>query len=124
MVVHFPKLIWFLTFAVTCAPRGFERPKVFCLCLCFGVFRLVRCIFFPAYCVLSFFAGTTWVGSSLDVQHNLLGMFNMLILILVTGIVDVGFIVAHDSCSPWKHLLARRGYVELVPVVCILHQMV
>ena len=27
VVVHFPKLIWFLTFAVTCAPRGFERPK-------------------------------------------------------------------------------------------------
>ena len=32
--------------------------------------------------------------------------------------------VAHDSCSPWKHLLARRGYVELVPAVCILNQMV
>ena len=22
-----------------------------------------------------------------------------------------------EACGPWKHLLARRGYVELVPVV-------
>ena len=32
--------------------------------------------------------------------------------------------VPHDSCGPLKHLLARRGYVELVSVVCILNQMV
>ena len=24
--------------------------------------------------------------------------------------------VPHDSCGPWQHLLARRGYVELIPV--------
>ena len=27
--------------------------------------------------------------------------------------------VSHGSRCPWKHLLARRGYVELVPLVCI-----
>ena len=32
--------------------------------------------------------------------------------------------VPHDSCGPLKHLLARRGYVELVPVMCILNRMV
>ena len=25
--------------------------------------------------------------------------------------------VPHGSCGPWKHLLARSGFVELVPVV-------
>ena len=32
--------------------------------------------------------------------------------------------VPHGNCGPWKHLLARRGYVELVPVVCILNRTV
>ena len=26
-------------------------------------------------------------------------------------------VVPHDSFGPWKHLLARSGFVELVPVV-------
>ena len=33
-------------------------------------------------------------------------------------------LVPLDSCGPWKHLLARRGYVKLVPVGCIFNQKV
>jgi len=33
-------------------------------------------------------------------------------------------LVPLDSRGPWKHLLARRGYVKLVPVVCIFNQKV
>ena len=33
-------------------------------------------------------------------------------------------LVPHDSCGPPEHLLARRGYVELVPVVGIFNQTV
>ena len=32
--------------------------------------------------------------------------------------------VPHDNCGPLKRLLARPGYVELVPVVCILNRTV
>ena len=26
-------------------------------------------------------------------------------------------VVPHDSCGPWKHQLARSGFVELIPVL-------
>ena len=33
-------------------------------------------------------------------------------------------VVPHDSRGPWKHLLARSGFVELVPVVmCFPHNL-
>ncbi len=32
--------------------------------------------------------------------------------------------VPHESCGPWKHLLARNGFLELVPVVVHFPQLV
>ena len=82
------------------------RSILLCFFLIFGVpwlgyecyeLRLRLCLYYPnRYCI---------------------------VFLVYVGVVclDLSFLVCF---GPWKHLLARRGYVELVPVVCILNQMV
>ena len=44
---------------------------------------------------------------------------NNLLLLRILDVVDAQRtnVVLHDQCGPWKHLLTRSGYMELVRVV-------
>ena len=80
----------------------------------------------PFYYV-SFLFGVPWLGYECYELRLRLCLYYpnryCIVFLVYVGVVclDLSFLVCF---GPWKHLLARRGYVELVPVVCILNQMV
>ena len=75
----------------------------------------------------SFLFGVPWLGYECYELRLRLCLYYpnryCIVFLVYVGVVclDLSFLVCF---GPWKHLLARRGYVELVPVVCILNQMV
>ena len=79
----------------------------------------------PFYYV-SFLFGVPWLGYECYELRLRLCLYYpnryCIVFLVYVGVVclDLSFLVCF---GPWKHLLARRGYVELVPVVCILNQM-